>query len=350
MTIAFSTILLFLLFTPGIIFRINYYTSVFSKVNLKTRVVDEIVWSSVHALLFHLFGLLLVRNILGYSPDIRLLGHLLSGTTDIGIKNEIFQNIKDFKYEIILYNLWINFIPIPIGNLCRELVRISGMDIRFRRFRFPNRYFYILSGEALQFIQATNRLSTKYLIDTAVVDVLTDLDGEKVIYTGVLHNYYTNTNTELDCILLEDVMKSKFVVEDDHQYEFEELPTSQLIIPYSTVLNLNLRFYTIEAPNHQQNIATYRKYLLIQDQLAYLQSIFVYLIAAIAGTLVVYAIYTQSWLALCHYVFIALIVLIFFGLKIADNFYQTQARYVIDTIMQSDDPTVKYKLINKFSL
>ena len=186
MSLVFSTVLIFLIFSPGIVFRVNYYRSDFSKRNANISLIDDVLWSSIPAILFHVFGLFIAYKITGYTVNFEFIGNLIIVPNNQTPINEIFTNISQNIKPIVLYTIWINLIAIPIGNLSREFIRYRSFDIKHRAFRFPNKWYYLLKGEALQFPHLLNNLKIKYLLAYVNVDVLVKENGSEVTYLRLI--------------------------------------------------------------------------------------------------------------------------------------------------------------------
>lgn len=280
----------------------NYFRGAFSKRNAGKNMTDDIIWSSVPALLIHILGLLIANLFTGYSVNIPFLGNLLMNQIITIDSKDVFYNIQENLFPILVYNLWINVIAVPLGQVSREIVRIRGMDIKSRTFRFSNTWHYILSGEALQFPHLRNTLDIKYRIDNVVVDALTEIHGEPVIYSGILLDFYTNKDLELNTLILVKPGRVIFnelkneIIEPGQEDIGVEIPSSELIIPASQIKNLNLRYYSF-VPNKSEDeikMTEICKYFKIVDNSTYLWLIMRYSFIFILLSIIACTILTKS--------------------------------------------------------
>lgn len=189
MNLAFTTIALFLIFAPGILFRYSYYSYPLSKKYSKSSLVDEIALAIIPGLLIQIIGYFLVKYFTSYEIDISQLGKLLLGTKTDDQTKSVFDSIQANLKEIFYYNLLLNILSFKLGDWLKRGTKVLRLDKKVAAFRFSNEWYYIMSGEILDFPfiegDSTN-------IDFVVADILVTDGKETIIYSGVLVEYYLN--------------------------------------------------------------------------------------------------------------------------------------------------------------
>ncbi len=137
---------------------------------------------------------------------------------------------ETFISKCISFGISLFLICALTGAILHFIVRELRLDRHFNFLRFSNHWYYYLRGEFLAF----KEFSIKHKkVDIVVVDVLVDNSTEQpILYTGILKQYVIDANRQLDSIHLSDV-----IVRGTEK----KIPTHCFIIPYSKVINLNLR-------------------------------------------------------------------------------------------------------------
>ena len=347
MSFAFGTIVLFLIVSPGLLFKINYNTTEYSKKVSNRSVLDELILAIIPSIFLHIFGLWLAKEITGYTILYNDFGKIL-----IGIKNEntidlIINNFQKNITPIAIYCIWINLMAIFIGHTLRIFIRFAGFDIKYRILRFTNKWTYLLKGDSLQFPQHYDTLNIKYLIDFIMVDAIVWKEDETIIYTGILNDFYTNRDGELETIVIDTIkeidskqsqrnnQQLKLFGSDEVQNEKiqdgDVIEGTQFVIPYSEIKSLNLKYYTITSPDYKENVQFSRNLYKIADNLNYfyLISIFLSIMFLISGISCVFIDNTHIIQSLICLAAIGLIVL---GLKILRDYYYRLFNKEIDYV------------------
>lgn len=246
MNFAFVTVLLLLISLPGVAIRRSYYASRFSLNYVSTNLLNELIWSFIPAIFLNAIAILIIEKTTDHYFILEYFGYLVSG----GNKNEdiniIFKNIHDNIKEILYYISSLTIIAIILGNLARIIVRSLSLDIYIRILRFPNRWHYLFTGEYLD-IERGWKYHNK--IDAIFVDVLMEVGDEKIIYSGLLEDYYlSKTSGGLDRLIIKYPSKKDF--SQNGNSEYREIPGNYLSIPYDKILNINIQYYEINDQNH----------------------------------------------------------------------------------------------------
>lgn len=110
MSLAFGTILVFLILIPGIVFRRTYFHGVFSREAIKTTAMEEVVGAIIPGILFQAVAVLFLKLFpVAWQVNFEHLGYLLSGVKEDHLNAAIFRDIYQNLHKIFFYNLllWI---------------------------------------------------------------------------------------------------------------------------------------------------------------------------------------------------------------------------------------------------
>jgi len=239
MDLVLSSVLLFILFLPGFAFRYGYYTPPFSRGAMENKFLIEIAVAIPFAIAFHVIGIVIIEWLTTYNIELPIVGALLVGVNETSEVKAIFTNIKTHLWQIAVYNALLMALAFASGMLFKIFIRSSGLDRKSPLFRFPNKWYYILSGEILEFPQFG---ITNPEFDTAVVDILVNTENGSYIYTGELMDFYLSDTGGLESVVIRFPMKKKF----DQPSTFQEIPGKFLHIGHDQILNMNVRYITIE--------------------------------------------------------------------------------------------------------
>lgn len=244
MNVALGSIILFLVLLPGIVFRNGYLSSIFSRKVIDRNPLDDIFFAIVPAIVFHLIWLLIVNSgiicFLNVQVDLEFLLKLTASDEKIQ-----YTPISQFVFEIFIYNISLIGTAFLAGHFCRWLVRQFKWDRTTRLFRFSNKWHYVFSGEILDFPDIPD---TSDDVDHIHIDILSDVSGKMIIYSGEYLTHSLNSEGELDSITLRHPSKKEFNSNSD----FIDIPSKFFFIPYSTVKNLNVRYFAVEEATEEE--------------------------------------------------------------------------------------------------
>src|SRR4051812_28857957 len=85
MNLLLSSILLFILVAPGLIFRFSYLQGTYAKLNFRVSAIDEIFWALIPALFFQLGAVLVLESFFSASIRLDVLYQLINGDASGGI-------------------------------------------------------------------------------------------------------------------------------------------------------------------------------------------------------------------------------------------------------------------------
>jgi hypothetical protein len=240
--IAFPSILLLFLSVPGIVLRRSYFAGRFSINFIETNIINEIVYSVIPAVVLHIGYIILIQQFTSYEILVDHFGYLVAGGNDKSYLNEIFSSTKIHLLPILLYNLSLIFIAFILGTVGRNIVRSLAWDRKTDFFRFSNQWHYLFTGEFLD----SKELGWDYhnKIDFILVDILVDVNGQSVIYSGKLEDYFLKPGGGLDRIIIKYPSKKTFSVngEDD----LRDIPGNYLTIPFNRITNINTQYFNLD--------------------------------------------------------------------------------------------------------
>lgn len=235
MALALSTLSLFLFFLPGIAFKRAYSSSVFSRKQKFSGLLDEVFWAVFPSIVMHFaaFGLLkLLGSIFNFAVNPEPLLDVLMGdtTSRSGVVSYLYYCVSIIGFGYVC------------GHACRRFVRIFKLDRRFRLFRFSNDWHYLLSGEFLDFPEVPDHPEE---VSFKLVNVLTQTGGDTMIYIGELIHFTLSDEGGLETVVLKDA-KRRLLGDDLVEDRYYEIPGRYITIPYKTILNINIRYFYLE--------------------------------------------------------------------------------------------------------
>lgn len=306
MNLTFGFIAFFIsIIIPGILFRRYYYYGEFSKqFHTKDPVLHSIFLSIVPGVCLQLAGF-----------------YLLSKIPYFEIENiKIFNVFKDFAYlesnkigadtidflnnglgKFILYSLIIFLASALIGNLSSRLIRAFKLDRKDKIFRFRNQWYYVFSGEVLNFQKFKlaknlkfNSIPENQKVLLTFADVLVaNSEGNRELYTGYVVDYDLNHEdiSKLDKIYLLDAYRYKkpngsaYTTSDvfsnidstNQHYEFIKIdthtnissrkrigiPGDMLIVSGQNILNINLTYVPSKEKEEHHEASKQRRYKVL---------------------------------------------------------------------------------------
>ncbi|MCT3963069.1 hypothetical protein HZQ08_10225 [Elizabethkingia anophelis] len=143
-------------------------------------------------------------------------------------------------------------LPVLLGRLAFTIVRKLKLDLKFSPLSFSNHWHYFFKGEIVH--KTDNTAVDKSIVDfrskknnLSIVDILTLEGDKKYIYKGILLDYnLKDQNEDLDSIILYQPRKKNYDKDVDEAgnscktRSFEKIPGNFILIPYSSILNINI--------------------------------------------------------------------------------------------------------------
>ncbi|MCL6220426.1 hypothetical protein [Zunongwangia pacifica] len=257
MSIALSTLILFFLLIPGILFRRFYYSEEFSKEYFKETFFGVFIATFLPALLFQFIWYFLA-NIFNQKVDLYILGNILSQSTE----KSSFQNVEKNFLNIITYNSTMFFASGLCGYILKKIVRLRKWDRYSKFFRFQNSWHYILKGEFFDFPRADMTLDEDTVedIEFVFVDAIVEINNESYLYDGILVDYELSNDGGLNYISLTGAERrnikndSKIVegIKQDNSKNYYPIKGHTLLLKYSEIKNLNFTYYTLSYNDEKQ--------------------------------------------------------------------------------------------------
>lgn len=231
---------------PGFLFRKFYYTGEFTKQFNQSNEFDKLLWNvffsglslTITFISLYIFGLITGLEILE-SLSYDNIGKLLESISSNKLPGKDVVT-KTYK-ALIIITLMVYSSAIFFAVIIHWLVRTLGLDVKFSLFRFKNYWYYYIHGGKILY----NHGVRKKLAFTAV-DVLCDCGGETKLYSGILSQYTIDRdNNNLENIFLTNASALKQKKDDNGNtisVTQRPIPGAAFCIPYSSVLNMNLRY------------------------------------------------------------------------------------------------------------
>lgn len=252
MNIALGTVIILLLVTPGILFRTAYLNGPYSRKNFKSSPVDEIFVAIIPAILFQNLAILLAENLTSYRVRLDVLYYLLTGATYAGNKPVIdFDLLREHIAPFITYQGVLFGFAFLLGYLARRLVRTLRLDLRYSFLRFNNEWYYLFSGEILDF---PNRMGEAKAVEFIQVDALVKTSGDDVLYSGFLQDYFLSADSGLNRLYLTSVYRRRLqndlpkdtpVTDKDFDERYYRMPGDLFVLTYEQIVNLNVTYYRL---------------------------------------------------------------------------------------------------------
>lgn len=259
MSIALSTLVLFFLLIPGVLFRRLYYTEEFSRQYFKETFSAVFIATIVPSLLFQVIWYFLSK-LIGFEVDLTILGDLVSREP----KQGTFENIMLHSGSILWYNVSMFLVAGLSGYFLKKLVRSRHWDRSFKFFRFQNSWHYILKGEFFDFPRAQFTLveDTVEDIEFVFVDAVVEIGGESYLYDGILVDYNLSHDGGLETISLSNTKRRRLFDDstinstgkkEDNSNKYYPITGHILVLKYSEIKNLNFKYLRLDLDSEKQN-------------------------------------------------------------------------------------------------
>lgn len=221
MNVAFSTLLILILLSPGFIVRYAFLKGPYSRKNFRPPIADDIFWSVIPAFFIQILALIFLQ----------LIGKTLA-TKDIyllliGEKGIDFNTVNTNLIPFLLYSLILLLISYMIGASARFIVSKYNLDLKYNILKVNNEWYYLFSGKLI-----------KEDLDLIQLDILVSSDKGTTLYSGILEDYFLNKDGGIDRLYLIRVYR-------DTKYE---MPGDFFVIFGKDILNINLSYFRLEEP------------------------------------------------------------------------------------------------------
>lgn len=248
MNIAFTTILIFLIVSPGFLFRITFYSSKHSIKYTNKNLINELTWSIIPAIIIHAIAISFFENCTKYYVDFKILGNLILGVTSPNKVEECFTSIRSYLLPILAYNFSVISLSIFLGFASHYFIRFFKLDRKYVFLRFSNKWHYIFTGECLDFPDVPDKFEE---ISKKTITVLCKVNGKSILYTGEYFDYFIDNCGNLEAVHMKYPIRR--YIENDNidtscqcQNSYYTIPSRFIIIPSSEIININFRYFNLQ--------------------------------------------------------------------------------------------------------
>ncbi|MCR8559293.1 hypothetical protein KXD93_16670 [Mucilaginibacter sp. BJC16-A38] len=230
-----SIIFIVWLIVPGVIFKRFYYQGQFTKQFGAGLFADRLITSIFWGVFVQIITFLIYSHLFGFTI-LSIKKYVDGAYTDL--KKDLMPSVL-YEYLIYILGYLVSFIVMAAfsGMVLHKIVRLFKIDVHFNVLRFSNQWDYYFRGDIL----ATRDFkgSKKGKVLSTMVDMLIDDATEKnKLVSGFLTQYNISPKTgELETIHLTGAQKYS-----ETEKRFKDIPGDCFIIPFSRIINLNLRY------------------------------------------------------------------------------------------------------------
>lgn len=245
MSLAFSTLALFCLLLPGSIFSRFYFTGPFSKEWFKPSLYELVLAAIIPSIILHGAALSLLQY-RGVELMLEPLFLVIIGANAESDLAKIGPWLGTHWQGLLVYNLSLWLVAILSGLLAKTTIRRLKWDRKSFFFRFRNEFYYLVSGEILDFPHVPGEA---FDVDFVKVSALVSLGKGCVIYQGILSHYTLSKDEKIDSLYLSQATRAWM---DETPSEGMSTPVEPnvtfivgdwLVLPYAKVENLSLTYY-----------------------------------------------------------------------------------------------------------
>jgi len=204
MNFAFSALVIFVLLLPGVVLNYTYsrgfWTS--SPVSIQNY-TDQIAQALIGAIVLHfLWGGILAQ--LGYTFDLASILRLLLNSygKDDQFFEQTIQSVTCCPNQIVLYIVSSTTLAALLGYAGHWIVRSLKLDRKIDFLRFNNDWYYLLSGEVLEFGDLKNFQDPPPQIDGVFFSAVVQLGERDYLFRGIVADFSYDHTGQLDKIVL----------------------------------------------------------------------------------------------------------------------------------------------------
>ena len=231
--LALNTIIYITIFiVPGILFRSFFYRNEFSKEFYFGNLFERFIWTLFFSVLMLLacYGFFFV--ILEYF-DYDLIPEVSYDTI-----KDIHSSLHNKKEDVSLPSKEtfktqapdILFLVATLYGISIFLGVVSHQVAIWSNFNFYNYWHSLMKGKQ-------EKAEPNMVYDRTIADVLTNVQGENVLYRGEIKRHYLSKNdTNLETIVLQEVYKKT------SKNKFERIPGHNFCIHKDNIQNMNLSY------------------------------------------------------------------------------------------------------------
>jgi hypothetical protein len=194
MNLALGVLVIFLIAIPGIVFRLTYLSSPYSRRTINTTAIDEIFNSLIPAFIFHALFILILEYC-GKKVDFQFIYNLLIGNSNA--KN--IDELNDYLGSFLLYILANTIVNFGFAWTLRYLVLKYKWYKALSFLTIYNRWYAILKPEP-----GDNGNISVWL------DLLVETKDASIIYRGFLTDFWLDKDGGIRELHFENVRRRVF--------------------------------------------------------------------------------------------------------------------------------------------
>lgn len=232
-----------ILVIPGIFFKRFYFQGPFNRQfqsgQFADRLLTSIFWGIVTQLIFF------YAFINTFEVEFESIFELLIQTHQIFADNQFPSLEQNIFTNSLYYLIGSVLFAVLFGFLLNRFVRVSQLDLKTNVLRFSNKWHYYFSGEILKTKEFKGKLPKDKAVIGSLVDVLVKYgEGDDRLFSGNLIQYTINSDGNLETLYLAGARR--YSDSNGEKIPPKEIPGDCFVIPYNTVLNLNIQYLMIE--------------------------------------------------------------------------------------------------------
>jgi len=244
LTIISLTYILFLI-VPGIFFKHFFFHDYQKKGYNIGNYADRIITSIFFGLIIQILTALMLSTILntGFNFEIENFFSWIAKSYNQIVKNEI-PTFSVIELIMLLVELSLSiFIASFLGLFCFNVISKFNLDSRFSFLRFDSPWKYVFRDDKKEFFSQSKR--KQKVFDICQVELtLKDSSADLFLYSGLLKNYKTNKEGDLETIsLLNTKLISKTTINNQPNSNFQSLQGHLVVFPYSNILKMNITYF-----------------------------------------------------------------------------------------------------------
>jgi hypothetical protein len=237
---------------PGMILRRLYFHNEFSKQFGYNEPLINMVFYSLMPGIVNAIIVLFVVDHFFFEID---LGKVIDSYKLISDKEQVLQttpgpSIKEVLYRNVLPFLsFILLSSLLLGVISGRMVRILGLDTRWKVLRYKNYWYYLFSGKNVKMLkykflinqnQVNIAKGEEFLFTN--VDVLIGNGSDAALYSGIIVDYELDNSMgqELSKIVLRNA--KRYSSDDSGKRVIKTIPGSLFILDCKNVSNINLTY------------------------------------------------------------------------------------------------------------
>jgi hypothetical protein len=219
------------------------------------RVSEELAYGVAFALVLHAVWLALVRW-LGFQPDVAAMVLMLLGNfgAESQYLGQVLDSVAGYYPGIAGYLVSLYSAAAVAGNLGHRAVRRLRLDHLTKTFRFDNYWYYMLTGEVLDFRE---NAEDGREVDGVYCSAVVDHASGSYLYRGIVSDFTFDREGALDTIVLMDAHRRRLTddrAEEDHRPQvgpsepderYYEIRGDFLILRSTEIRTLNLDYFAV---------------------------------------------------------------------------------------------------------